>query len=75
VAEKMGRETGLEPVASGLGTRTWFVNKELMRPWTTILIICTHGNHRNCSTDRLNELIELSRAVDVLAPEDHVRQS
>ena len=71
----MERETGIEPATSSLGIRTWFVNKELMRPWTTILIICTHGNHRFCSKARLNELIELIRAVDVLAPENRVSQS
>jgi len=50
-------------------------NKELMRPWTTILTIGTHGRHRFCSKTRLNELIELIRAVRVLAPENQVRQS
>jgi hypothetical protein len=71
----MERETGIEPATSSLGNFSSFVNKELMRPWTTILIICTHGNHRNCSTDRLIELIELIGRVRVLAPENQASQS
>jgi hypothetical protein len=41
--EKMELETGIEPATSSLGIWGSFVNKELMRPRTTILIICTHG--------------------------------
>jgi hypothetical protein len=73
--ENMERETGIEPATSSLGNFSSFANTRLMRPWTTILIICTHGNHRNCSTDWLIELIELIGRVRVLAPENQASQS
>jgi hypothetical protein len=73
--ENMERETGIEPATSSLGMLISIQNKELMRPWTTILIICTHGNHRFRSKTRLNELIELSRAVRVLALENQTGHS
>jgi len=71
----MERETGIEPATSSLGMLISIENKELMRPWTTILTICTHGRHRFCSKTRLKELIELIRAVRVLASENQVSQS
>jgi hypothetical protein len=54
--ENMERETGIEPVTSSLGTCSSIDNKELRRPWTTILIICTHGRHRFSEKALLNEL-------------------
>jgi hypothetical protein len=75
VIENMERETGIEPATSSLGMLSSFANKKLMRPWTTFLIICAHGNHRLWSKTRLNELIELIRAVRVLAPENQASKS
>ena len=53
----MERETGIEPATSSLGIWQSFVNKELMRPRTTILIICTHGVTALCEKARPNALI------------------
>ena len=71
----MERETGIEPATSSLGMLVSVENKRLMRPWMTILNICTHVRHRSGSKTRLNELIELIRAVRVLALENQVSQS
>jgi hypothetical protein len=73
--ENMERETGIEPATSSLGMLVSVEKQRLMRPWTTILTICTHVRHRLRSKTRLNELIELIRAVQALAPENRVSQS
>ncbi len=72
---KMERETGIEPATSSLGMLSSFANTQLMRPWTTFLITCTHERHRFWSQTRLNELIELNRAVRVLASENQASKS
>ena len=51
--DSMERETGIEPATSSLGIWQSFVNRELMRPRATILIICTHGVTALCEKTRL----------------------
>jgi hypothetical protein len=53
----MERETGIEPATSSLGIWGSIVITELMRPRTTILIICTHGVTALCENTRLIALI------------------
>ena len=53
----MERETGIEPATSSLGIWGSIVLTELMRPRTTILIICTHGVTALCEKTRPNALI------------------
>ena len=58
--------TGNGSLVNGKGSMRWLTHAS----WTTILTMCTHVRHRFCSSTRLNELIELIRAVRVLAPEN-----
>jgi hypothetical protein len=65
----MERETGIEPATSSLGIWQSFVNTELMRPRTTILIIGTQGVTAFCEKARLNALIAFLEPDKAEAPE------
>ena len=62
------------PQNASLGNRTWFMNRGLMRPWTTILIICTHGNHRFWPKTRLNRNHSRVDGLVVLCPEGSIHR-
>ena len=53
----MERETGFEPVATGLGIRPSFVNKGKWRSWRFTLCIEIHGVSSGLAKSRLNALI------------------
>ena len=57
VIENMERETGFEPVASGLGKRFSIVNKGKRRSWRSTQCIEIHGVSSGLVEARLNALI------------------